>query len=133
MAEGVAEPLEIGMRDTQNAFVMYWANWQLVAVICPDGETAGLRLELEHQPARFQNCTVLVAEKRHQKFVLKVAPVRFPIDVEPSGVFRFRTPLQNIEPPGIVRTSHPHMIGDEVENLPQSIFPKGSGHPVERF
>src|SRR5690348_12914215 len=88
-------------------------------VVSPYGKATALRFEAQRQLARFQDRPVLLAKKRYQQLALQIASVRIPIDIEPARIFRLWAPFQHVEPPGIVGAAYTHMIGYEIEHLPQ--------------
>ena len=83
----------------------------------PDAEAAGLVIEAQLQLTTFQYLPILIAEQRQQHLIVKCRLSRRPIDVEEVGEGRRPAPLQHVEPPTIVRTADPHVIGDEIEHL----------------
>ena len=122
--KGVTQPLEFRVLVAEHAMVVQRTNRQLVRIVGPHGEAAGLRVEAEHELARFQHRPVLVAEQRHQQLVMQIASVRVPIDVEPAGVFGCWAPFQHVEPPRIIGAADAHMVGHEIEHLTETAVAK---------
>ncbi len=46
---------------------------------------------------------------------------------------RGRTPLQHVEPPGIIVVVHADMVGHEVENQSEIVLPQHGAQPLEAF
>ena len=120
--EGVAEPLQLGMRVAEDARVVQRADRQLVSIVGPDREAAFLLVEFEGELPRLQHGAVLVPKKGNEELVAQVAAVRVPVDVEPSGVSRIRSPLQHVEPERIVGAADPHMVRHEIQHLLEPVL-----------
>jgi hypothetical protein len=65
---------------------------------------------LELQLARLERLAVVLAQHRQQELP------RPPVDVEELRVGRRPALLQHVEPPGVVRMQHAHVVGHEVHN-----------------
>ena len=126
--EGIADRLELGMLIAEDAAVMQWADRQLVRAIGPDGEAAGAGVEAQDELAGFQHHAVMVAEQRHQQLAMQVAPIRGPVDIEPPRVIGLPTPLQHVEPPGIVGAADAHVVRHDVQHLTKAVAPERRDH-----
>src|SRR5580658_8184223 len=102
-----------------------------MSAVCPYREAAlgGIELQLQRPTLEFD--AVLVAEHGYQDFVVQVAPLRIPIDIEPAGVRGVCSPFEHVEPQWVVRSAHPHVIGHEVENLLERVPLKRLAHALE--
>ncbi len=60
--EGVTQTLKFRVLVAEHARVMQRINRQLVGIVGPNSQTAGLWVETEHELSRFQHRPVLVAE-----------------------------------------------------------------------
>ena len=127
----VAQPLQLRMRIAQNARVVQRADRQLVRSVSPHGERSGLLLESQLELARVQLDSVLVSQKGRQQLVAKISSLRLPIDIEPAGVRRIRTPLEHVQPVRIVRAAHTHVVGHEIQNLAEAVFTQRRDHALE--
>ena len=86
-------------------------------------------VEREAELSRFQHLAIGVTQDREQYLVLQLRTGRgLPGDVEVGGVPRGRAVLEHIVPPGVIVGRYPHVVGDDVEDLPQAVFVK-SRHP----
>ena len=130
--EGIAEPLQLGMRVAEDARVVQRADRQLVGVVGPDREAAFLLVEFEDELPRLEHDAVLVAEQGNEELVAEVAAVRVPVDVEPSSMSRIGSPFQHVEPERIVGAADPHMVRHEIQHLLQPVPGERRIHPVER-
>jgi hypothetical protein len=102
-----------------------------VLIIRPHRKIAVGAVEFESQLSRLEFNAILFAEKRNEQFAAQVGMVRLPVDVEPACVDGFLAPFEHVEPQRVVSTADAYVVGDEVEDLPQAIFPEGRDHPVE--
>src|SRR5580704_8325788 len=101
---------------TQNLRKGQGVDRQLVSVIGPDGKTSvGFETELEF--SRSELFAILRAKHRREQ----LAVLRRPVDVEPAGILRIGTPLENIEPQRIVGAPDAHVIGHNVKNAPELV------------
>ncbi len=130
--EGIAKPLQLGMRVAEDVRVVQRADRQLVRIVGPDCEPAFVLVEFERELSGFEHSSVLVAEKRNEELVAEVAAVRVPVDVEPSRMSRIGSPFQHVEPDRIVSAADPHMVRHEIQNLLQPVLGERRIHSVER-
>ncbi len=93
-------------------------------------KTAAIDIEDEHQLARLQHPTVVVAKLRQQDLALRAARARLPVDVEELRERARLAPLEHIEPPGVVGADA-HVIGDEVEQQPHAVGVQGLDQGLE--
>ena len=57
--------------------------------------------------------------------------VRLPVDVEPACVHRFLAPFEHVKPQRIIGPADADVVGNEVEDLADSVFGEGRDHVVE--
>src|SRR3546814_9624451 len=77
-------------------------------LVVPDAEAALRRIEPELQVAPFQHLAIMIAENRQQHLAAEFPLGRLPVDVEMLRIGRGRPPLQQVEPPFVVRPSDPN-------------------------
>ena len=108
----VGHPVERRVLMAKNLRIGQRADGELMGVVRPDRETPiGFEFELELAASELFSPYCAPSTGASSFPVLSR-----PIDVEPAGVVRVRTPLQNIEPQRIVGAPHAHVIGNEVQN-----------------
>ena len=69
----------------------------------------------------FEHLTVVLAKDRNENFVAELFLRGMPLDVKVRGVRTGRAILENIPPPFVLRAGDRHVIGDDVENLPEVV------------
>ena len=78
---------------------------------CPSPDRSAARSRRSPAPRR------TASEDRQQHAAARGRPDSVcPIDVEITGVRRPRPPFEHVEPPGIVRMVHAHVVGHEIED-----------------
>ena len=89
-------------------------------IVVGDVEAALGAVELRLQIARLQHLAVLVAEHRQGDLAADAPGACLPVDVEEGGIGAEPSPLQDVQPPGVVR-AHAHVVGHEVEQEPHVV------------
>ena len=82
----------------------------------PGAEAPFVRIEAEHDLAILEDHAILIAEHREKHAALEVGPTSIPVDVEIGGEWRILTPFEHIQPPGVVISTHAHMVRHEIED-----------------
>ena len=95
---------------------------QLMSAVGPDREGAVFGIEAEIQVSRDEFGAVVVSEDRHEQFVAQVAPIRVPIDIEPTRVGGVRAPFENVEPERVVGAADAHVVRHEIKDLFQTLL-----------
>ncbi len=92
-------------------------------LIIMSAEAAFIRVVAKFDLALVERLAIGRAEDRQQH--AGPAPMRqhVPIDVERLRMARFRSPFEDVEPPGIVRIVHTHVVRDEVEDQARGRWP----------
>ena len=88
-------------------------------------------VELQLEIARLEHLAVLIPEHRQRKLAVDTPRARLPVDVEESGVGAEWSPLQNVQPPGIVG-AHAHVVRHEVEQQPHVVGAQFGDQGLER-
>ena len=122
----VGHPVERRVLMAKNLRIGQRTDGQLMGVVRPDRETP-IGFEFELELAASELFAILRAQHRREQLPV----LSRPIDVEPAGVVRVRTPLQNIEPQRIVGAPHAHVIGNEVQNSAEPLAAEGVDHRCE--
>ena len=94
-------------------------------VLVPDRERDALASQAE--VAALEHATVVVGEHREEHDVAEPSLGRVPVDVEVRRVTARGAVLQDVPPPGVVGSTDGHVIGDDVEHLPEARFPQRLG------
>ena len=79
------------------------------------------------QIAVLEHATVMVGQHREEHDVPQARLRWVPVDVEVRGVAAGRAVLQHVPPPRIVWAADGHVIGHDVEHLPESGAPERFG------
>ncbi len=100
-------------------------------VVIPDAERALLGSEPEGQLAARQDDAVVVPEDGKQHPAPQPRLRGHPVDVEVVAVGRRPAPLEDVQPPGVVRLADPHVVGNEIENQPHRAGAQGIAEAYE--
>ena len=74
--------------------------------------------------AALEHPAVVVGQHRQEQHVAKPRLRRVPVDVEVRGVAARGPVLEHVPPPRIVRPADGHVVGDDVEHLPEPRAPQ---------
>src|SRR6516225_3024645 len=99
----------------ENLSVRTWRNRKTMIEV-PGTEAPFVRIEAKHDFAILEDHAILIAEYREQHAALEVDPTSTPVDIEIGGEWRFLTPFEHIQPPGVVISTHAHMVRHEIED-----------------
>ena len=86
-------------------------------------EMEGAGVEAELQLPSLEHRAVLIVKNRQQQLALQFRRDRIPVDVEVVGEHRARPVLEHIAPPSVGVDVEPHVVRDEVEDVPH--VPRG--------
>ena len=76
--------------------------------------------EIELQLAALEHAPVLIAKDRQQQLVVQRGLDRRPVDVEERRARGTRTVLEDVTPPQVRRRADAHVIGNEVDHVPEA-------------
>ncbi len=93
----------------------------------PEREVAAVAVQLD--VPRFNLATVVVAQNRDQDHVVELGVGRLPVDVEVGGEVARLAVFEDIPPPAVVAAGNAHVVGDNVEDLPQARSPQRLAEP----
>src|ERR1700722_7420395 len=97
------------------------------------GQVKSAFLEPEMKVAGFQYFAVLVTENRKQHLIAERLFEWVPIDVKKLGKPGAWTVFQDIHPPLVLRIDDPHVVRNEIGNLPHPVLLQGGDHGIEVF
>src|SRR5439155_1487841 len=83
-----------------------------------DAEFTFVFIKGEDQPTTIEDRAILIAQNRNQHFALQFALEWIPVNIEELRVSGSFPVLQNVKPPGVITAHDPHVIGNDVKNLP---------------
>ncbi len=81
------------------------------------------------QLAVLQHPAVVVAQDGQQHGVAQPGLGGVPVDVEVGGVAARRAVLQHVPPPGVLPLGDRHVVGDDVEHLPEPLLAQRRAEP----
>ncbi|MNO71195.1 hypothetical protein D3C76_621050 [compost metagenome] len=107
------------------------ANRETVFVVL-DMEAAVPGIEAQGQGAVLQRHAVIAAQERQEQLAFHQRIGRVPLDVEKLAVGAQASPLQQVQPPGIVSAADRHVVGDNVEDQPHVLLVQGVDQAAQR-
>ncbi len=90
-------------------------------------EAAAGSIEYQLELAAIQRIPVEISQHRQQNLAGEGALRGTPVDVEIAGVPRRLTVLQHVQPPGVVVAHHPHVVGNDVQDVAHALLRQGRG------
>ena len=116
-AVGAERRRERSDRTSQDLWRLLGVDWKLVVEVLQRQLAVG---EVELQLAALEDAPVLVAEDRQQQLVAQRDLDRRPVDVEERCAWGTWAVLEHVTPPEICRRADPHVIGNEVDHVPEA-------------
>src|ERR1019366_9632508 len=128
----IAELFELCMTIAQYTPIMQWPDRQHMRLVGPYRQRPGGLVKLKSQFSTLKFHAILSAEQGYEHFLVQVTAIGVPFDVEPAGVYRLRTPFEDVEPQRIIGATDTHVIRDHIENLSEVLELQRSAHASER-
>ena len=102
-------------------------------LLIEDAELAFLSIESQFQFTKIEDGAVLISQNWNQNFSLQFILQWLPVDIEKFRIAGGLPIFQHVQPPAVVASHHPHVIGHDVENVSHTMLAQSRHELFEIF